>query len=965
MTGAEIAVVIGGLALIAALAWYFFAPQQATRAQVSGGVQTVDVLVRGGYSPSLVRVHAGTPVRLRFDRQDNSDCTSRVVFPDLRKSASLAPFATTTLDLDIDEPGEYSWACGMNMLHGTLIAEPADTAPATGPQHSGNRDRAERGQTALAAPAQGGAEVVEAARGVTGNDRDTARAVGVGPRLDGGAPCQRAEFTLPGALRSLPTDTARAEAQLRAVPGVDSAQVNFGAERVVVMYDPSLVDPDRLTDAVAVATGFPAQPRRDPGAPSTEDAEAQARREEVRDLTVRVGLGALLTLPVLYAVMVADFVSKQYVPDLLENPYTQLLLTLPVMLYVGWPIHRIGWRALANRSAEMNSLITLGTIAAFGYSLVATFAPQVLPESVRQVYYEVVAFIITVILLGRLVEARARAGTGDAIRALVSLAPATARVLRGNGEVEISVDDVQAGDLLRVRPGEKVPVDGEITDGSSTLDESMITGESLPVTKSVGDPVVGATVNTTGAFTMRATKVGAETALAQIIRLVQEASSSKAPIQRLADLVASYFVPVVIFVAIVTFVLWFVLGPALTLAVVAAVSVLIIACPCALGLATPLSIMMATGKGAGAGVLVKSAEALETAHKLHTVVLDKTGTITAGKPALTDVVVADGQDRDELLRLVASAEADSEHPLATAIVTAAREQGLALSRVTTFDSITGKGVRATVDGRELLIGNARLLRDADLPTGELEPSAARLADEGKTPMYVALDGRPAGLVAVADTVKPDSAAAIAELRRRGLEIVMITGDNERTAAAVARQVGIDRVLADVLPEQKAAEVRSLQDEGKLVAMVGDGINDSPALAQADVGIAIGTGTDVAIEAADVTLMSGELRGLVTAVALSQATMRNIRQNLVLAFGYNTAAIPLAAGVLYPVTGALLSPMIAAAAMALSSISVVLNSARLNRFTPPELPDAFAPGGRGEPAAAGRIGSTRVSGRSRP
>ncbi|MBA2237650.1 MAG: copper-translocating P-type ATPase, partial [Lysobacter sp.] len=590
--------------------------------------------------------------------------------------------------------------------------------------------------------------------------------------------------------------------------------------------------------------------------------------------------------------------------------------------------------ALANRSAEMNSLITLGTIAAFGYSLVATFAPQLLPEQVRDVYYEVVSFILTVILLGRLVEARARAGTGDAIRALVELTPATAHVLRDGQEVEVGVDDVQVGDEIRVRPGEKIPVDGLIVDGTSTIDESMVTGESVPVSKTSGDEVIGATVNQTGAFTMRATKVGADTALAQIVRLVQEAQSSKAPIQRVVDVVASYFVPAAIFVAITVFVVWFVVGSQLTLALVAAVTVLVIACPCALGLATPLSIMVGTGKGAQAGVLIKSAEALETAHKLDTVVLDKTGTITRGKPSLTDVVAVGSQDETELLRLVASAEVDSEHPLATAIVAGAKERQVDLARVTTFDSITGKGVWATVEGHELLIGNVRLLRDAEIPTEELEQRADRLADDGKTPMYIAVDGRAAGLVAVADTIKPDSAAAIRALHDLGLEVAMITGDNERTAHAVARQVGIDRVLADVLPEQKAAEVRTLQDEDKLVAMVGDGINDSPALAQADVGIAIGTGTDVAIEAADVTLMSGELQSLVTALALSKATMRNIRQNLMLAFGYNAAAIPVAAGVLYPFTGALLSPLIAAAAMALSSISVVVNSTRLNTFTPP-------------------------------
>lgn len=915
----DLIVVFGGIALIGLLAWYFFAPRRAAAAQLRGGVQQVDIEVRGGYSPDFVRVSAGIPVRLRFNRQDNSDCTSRVVFPDLRKGVSLAAFDTTAVDLLIEEPGEYPWACGMNMLHGRLLVE-ADS----GGTDSGGHTKADHSKP------------VHASESPEMRDRggETARAVGVGPMVEQQDAPERVEFTLPGALSSLPRDSGHAEAALRRLAGVDSANVNFGAERAVVLYDPTRTGRKALEQAVAEATGFPARLRVEPGSSGTEDAEAGARRDELRDLRWRVALGAALTLPVLYAVMGEHFLGVQYVPDVLQSPLTQLLLTLPVMFIVGWPIHRIGWRALANRSAEMNSLITLGTTAAFGYSLVVTFAPQLLPPDVREVYYEVVSFIITVILLGRLVEARARAGTGNAIRALVALTPATARVLRDGQEIETAVDNVQAGDEIRVRPGEKIPVDGEVTDGRSAVDESMVTGESVPVTKQAGDTVIGATVNSTGVFTMRATRVGADSALAQIIRLVQEAQSSKAPIQRLADAVSGYFVPAVVFIAIATFVLWFTVGDSLSLAVVAGVSVLIIACPCALGLATPLSIMVASGKGASLGVLVKSAAALETVHKLHTVVLDKTGTLTRGKPALTDTAPASGFDAAGLLRLAGAAEADSEHPLAAAIVSGAREEAGDLPRAMAFDSITGKGIRATVENREVLIGNARLLSDAGIATSGLQPDAERLANEGKTAMYVAVDGEPAGVVAVADTLKADSVEAVAELRRRGLEVVMITGDNKATAEAIARQTGIERVLADVLPQDKSAEIRSLQDEGKLVAMVGDGINDAPALAQADVGIAIGTGTDVAIEAADVTLMSGELSGLGKTVALSRATMRNIRQNLVLAFGYNTAAIPLAAGLLYPWTGALLSPMVAGAAMALSSISVVVNSSRLNAFKAP-------------------------------
>ena len=571
-------------------------------------------------------------------------------------------------------------------------------------------------------------------------------------------------------------------------------------------------------------------------------------------------------------------------------------------------------------------------------------APGLVPMEVREVYFEAVGVILTLIIVGRLLEARAKAGTGEAIRRLLGLQPRTARVLRGGVEAEVPVDEVVLGDVVLVRPGEKVPVDGEILDGHSAVDESMVTGESMPVEKGPGDVAIGATVNQTGAFRMRATKVGRETMLAQIVRLVQAAQSSKAPIQRLADATSRWFVPGVLFVAIATFVVWFDFGPdpALTFGLVASVAILIIACPCALGLATPMSIMVATGKGAEAGVLIRSAEALETAHRLDTVIVDKTGTITRGRPALTDVVITGSTPEAELLRLVAGAERRSEHPLAQAIVTGATERGIALVEPDAFDSVTGKGVLATVNGRRILVGNRRLLTDAGVDPAELSAVADRLSGEGKTPMLVAIDGRAAGVIAVADTIKDEAIAAVAALRSLGLDVVMLTGDNLRTAEAVAQMVGIDRVMADVLPGDKAAEVRRLQAEGRVVGMVGDGINDAPALVQADVGIAIGTGTDVAIEAADVTLISGDLGGLVTAIALSKATMRNIRQNLGFAFGYNALGIPIAAGLLYPFTGLLLSPMIAAAAMAASSLSVVTNANRLRRFAPPRLHAAAPP-----------------------
>jgi Cu+-exporting ATPase len=557
------------------------------------------------------------------------------------------------------------------------------------------------------------------------------------------------------------------------------------------------------------------------------------------------------------------------------------------------------------------------------------------------VYFEAVGVILTLILLGRLLEAKAKAGTGEAIRALLGLQARTARVVRGGTETEIPVEQVVVGDEVVIRPGEKVPVDAVVLSGSSAVDESMVTGEPMPATKRAGDEVIGATINGTGSLRVRAGKVGADTMLAQIIRLVQQAQASKAPIQRLADAASAYFVPAVIAVAITAFAVWFVAGPApaLTLALVSAVAVLIIACPCALGLATPLSIMVGTGKGAQAGILIRSAEALESAHKLDTVVLDKTGTVTAGKPVLTDIRPLAGFEEAGLLRQVAAAEADSEHPLAAAITAGARERGLALSAATGFDSVTGKGVQATVDGHAVLVGTRRLLADVGIDTAALDPIASELSGQGKTPVLVAVDGAPAGVIAVADTVKADSAAAIAALHDLGIEVVMLTGDNRRTAAAIAAQVGVGRVLAEVLPEHKADEIRRLQGEGRTVGMVGDGINDAPALAAADVGLAIGTGTDVAIEAADITLISGSLGGVVTAIRLSRATMRNIRQNLFFALIYNAVGIPLAAGALYPLWGIRLSPIIAAAAMALSSLSVVTNSSRLRRWHTQPLPEA--------------------------
>lgn len=907
MTAIEIAVTLGGLGAIAFLAWFFFGPKQAQTAQVKGNVQEIVVTVKGGYSPDIIRVKKSIPLRLIFDRQEAGECSSRVVFPDFQASKTLPPFARTTLEFTPDKAGEFGFACGMNMLHGTLIVE----------------EGKELREAAVAAPTDV-------------PPREYAQAVGIGPRMPVGK-TEQVEFALVGGGVTCPTCAVNIEAALNSLPGVDDVRVNFGADRITARYDPEQISPEKMQQIIE-NTGYKVHIRSQPGTQDTEDQEAMERIAERKDLTRRLIVGAILTAPVLFAMMTHEFFNPAWLPPILLNHWLQLVLITPVMFYAGWPIHRTGWLTLRHRTADMNTLITIGTIAAYGYSLVVTIAPGALPEGLRAVYYEAVGVIITLILLGRLLEAIAKGGTSEAIRKLIGLQAKTARVVRNGREEDILIEEVQVGDTVIVRPGEKVPVDGEIIEGRSTLDESMVTGESLPVTKGEGGTVIGATINQTGAFRLKATKVGKDTMLAQIIQLVEQAQGSKAPIQRLADLVASRFVPGVIFIAIGTFVVWFNFGPtpALIFSLVNAVAVLIIACPCALGLATPLSIMVGTSKGAQNGILIRSAEALETAHKLNTLVLDKTGTITKGQPALTDVVPVDSNDADELLRLVASAERSSEHPLGQAIIQGAKDKGLELAEPGEFESVTGKGIKVSVDGHQVLVGNRRLLDDTGMQTGALEEQAERLAADGKTAMYVAVDGKPAGVVAVADTVKEDSIAAIATMKRLGIEVVMITGDNRHTAQAIAWQVGIERVLAEVLPQDKALEVKRLQGENKLVGMVGDGINDAPALAQADIGIAIGTGTDVAIESSDITLISGELKGVVTAITLSRATMRNIRQNLVFAFFYNSVGIPIAAGVLYPAIGLLLNPMIAAAAMALSSLSVVTNANRLRGYKPVSL-----------------------------
>jgi len=676
--------------------------------------------------------------------------------------------------------------------------------------------------------------------------------------------------------------------------------------------------------------------------PSTGTAEEEAN-PELAHMTRQFWVSLILTIP-LFLLTMAEMIPGNPVSHILSGNvwlWVQLLLATPVVLWGGWPFFQRGWVSIVNRSLNMFTLIAIGTGTAYVYSVVATLFPDLFPDSFRShggevaVYFEAAAVITTLVLLGQVLELRARSQTSSAIKALLGLAPKTARVLLDNGvEDDLPLDRVQPGDRLRVRPGEKAPVDGIILEGTSAVDESMVTGEPIPVEKSPGSRVTGGTVNGTGSFVMRAERVGSDTLLAQIVRMVSEAQRSRAPIQRLADVVAAYFVPVVVGIAVLTFVAWGLYGPEprMAHALVNAVAVLIIACPCALGLATPMSIMVGTGRGATAGVLIKNAEALEVMEKVDTLVVDKTGTLTEGKPRLTTVVATPGQSESELLRLAASLERGSEHPLAAAIVAGAQAKGLALAPVAEFRSLTGKGVIGVVDGQAVTLGNRALFEEQTIDLGVLSAQAEELRRDGQTVMFVALNGRPVGLLGVADPVKNSTAEAVRMLRAEGIRIVMLTGDSRTTAEAVARKLGIDEVEAEVLPEQKGQVVKRLQAAGWIVAMAGDGVNDAPALAQAHVGIAMGTGTDVAMESAGVTLVKGDLRGIARAYKLSRGTMRNIRQNLFFAFIYNALGVPVAAGVLYPIFGLLLSPMIAAAAMSLSSVSVIGNALRLRTLT---------------------------------
>lgn len=866
---------IMALLVTAGVLWFFFAPRKAYRAPLRDGVQEAVVEVKGGYNPAVIEAEAGMPLRLIFDRKEDGECSSHVVFSDFGVDLALPAFRTTTLTLHPDQPGEYPFACGMNMLHGTLRILPGKHASV--------------GAAAGSAVGSVGASMFDS------GDSD------------------------------IRTTADGAHASGSAETGVQCAQKG------------------------AVQTSG-----------SGDSGKSRGSESEIRALITRLIVAAVCTIPVFGSTMLMLYPMPNWL---------QFLLMLPIVGYAALPIFRSGFAAIAHRSPEMNALVSLGALAAFAYSCVVTFAPGILPDNAREPYFEAVGVVVTLMLVGQLLEAHARKGTGEAMRALASLQPKTARVVRDGRETDIVVDDVHVGDVIAIRPGEQLPVDGIVISGTSTVDESMITGEAMPVAKTEGSEVTGATINGGGSLRYRATKVGKDTVLAQIIGMVRAAQSSKAPVQRLADRISGIFVPIVVLVAVWSCALWFAFGPdpRVTHALVTAVSVLLVACPCALGLATPLSVTVSTGRAARMGVLVRSAEALETCGKVNAVVLDKTGTITTGKPTLTDVLPFGKWRRqaDDFLTIVAAAERDSEHPLAVAIVATAAEHVDAADAVQAadFQAIAGRGVTARVTFRGLphtvAVGNTDLIDDLDIDMPDVASDASgtaaeaasetahdtdldaiiadmeRLSRQGKTPILAAIDGRLAGIVAVADVPETDSRQAVELLHRRGVEVVMLTGDNPTTARAIANQVGIDErhVIAGVRPERKADEIAKLQSQGYTVAMVGDGINDAPALARADVGFAIGTGTDVAVQSADVTLMRGSLMGLVHALDLTHAAMRNIAQNLGFALGYNSIGIAIAAGVLYPFTGTLLNPMIAGAAMAFSSLCVVTNASRLRLFDP--------------------------------
>lgn len=727
------------------------------------------------------------------------------------------------------------------------------------------------------------------------------------------------------------------ERALGKLEGIESVSVNLATEKAALKYNPEKLRLSEIKQAISKA-GYQALEIENK---NKVDEDKLRKEKEIRTLWTKFIVSAIFSIPLLYIAM-GPMVTWWNVPipawlEPMQYPLTyalvEILLVIPVVI-AGYRFYTVGYKALWHRSPNMDSLIAIGTTAAVVYSLYSTY--KIYTGNfmyVEDLYFETAGVIITLILLGKSLEAVSKGRTSEAIKKLMGLAPKTAVVIQDDKEIEIPIEEVEVGDIILVKPGEKIPVDGEVVDGLTSIDESMLTGESMPVEKKIGDKVFGASINKNGSIKFKATKIGSDTALAQIIKLVEDAQGSKAPIAQMADIVSGYFVPTVFVIAMVSAIVWLLAGQDAVFALKVFIAVLVIACPCALGLATPTAIMVGTGKGAEYGVLIKGGEALETAHKINTIVFDKTGTITEGRPEVTDVITTSIIDDSTLLQLAASAEKGSEHPLGEAIVRGAENKGLEIKKVDTFNAIPGHGIEVSIEGKNMLLGNRKLMLDRAIALEVLEEQSDKLASEGKTPMYISIDNSLAGIIAVADVVKESSAKAIEKLHKMGIEVAMITGDNRRTAEAIAKQVGIDRVLAEVLPQDKASEVKKLQDEGKKVAMVGDGINDAPALAQADIGIAIGSGTDVAMESADIVLMRSDLMDVPTAIQLSKSTIRNIKQNLFWAFGYNVAGIPIAAGVLYALGGPLLNPVFAAAAMSLSSVSVLTNALRLKGFKP--------------------------------
>jgi len=723
------------------------------------------------------------------------------------------------------------------------------------------------------------------------------------------------------------------ERAINKLPGINEVSVNFATEKARVIYDPSKVRISQIREAISKA-GYRALEIE---AEQQVDKEKARRDREIKILRMKFIIAVVFAAPLLYIAMghmlglpLPEIIMPEMHP--LNFGIAQLLLVIPIII-VGYKFYTVGFSTLVRFEPNMDSLIAVGTSAAFVYGVYAVF--QIAAgnsEYAMDLYFESAGVIIALILLGKYLEAVTKGKTSEAIKKLAGLSPKTATVIQNDKEIIIPIEEVEVGDILLVKPGDKIPVDGEVIEGRTSVDESMLTGESIPVEKNPGSKVIGASINKNGTIKIRATKVGKDTVLAQIIKLVEDAQGSKAPIAKLADIISGYFVPIVIAIAVIAAAAWAISGKSTVFSLTIFISVLVIACPCALGLATPTAIMVGTGKGAEHGVLIKGGEALEITHKIKMIIFDKTGTITEGKPRVTDIITNGGIAEEELLQLSASAEVGSEHPLGEAIVSSAKERKLEFTKVESFEAIPGQGIKVIIQGKKMLLGNKKLMEENNIEI-LLQEESDRLAEEGKTPMFIAIDGELAGIIAVADIIKPSSKRAIEVLHKMGIEVAMITGDNRRTAEAIAKQVGIDRVLAEVLPQDKANEVKKLQDEGKKVAMVGDGINDAPALVQADIGIAIGSGTDVAMESADIVLMRSDLMDVPTAIQLSKATIRNIKQNLFWAFAYNTAGIPIAAGVLYIFGGPLLNPIIAAAAMAFSSVSVVTNALRLKKFKP--------------------------------